>query len=169
MSHPDLHNDVHTSSLECDTSQRPISNAIIKVLLVQQKYFHWHLLPHKHNRNSKKCSKSSALNCGDHSKFPRFSSWKKSKVLRRGWHKPERILEASALYAFLETKESKTMGKLCSSFTMCVLIVEVFKVRNHHSLPSIHHASGGMFEERTDKHLSLVSDTRSKVNILGNL
>ncbi len=32
---------------------------------------------------------------------------------------------------------------------------------------SIHHAFGGTFEERTDEHLSRVSDMRHKVNILG--
>jgi hypothetical protein len=40
-------------------------------------------------------------------------------------------------------------------------------VRNCYGLLSIHHASGGTFEERIDEHLSRVSDTRHKVNILG--
>ena len=40
-------------------------------------------------------------------------------------------------------------------------------VRNRYGLLSIHHASGGTLEERTDEHLSRVSDTRHKVIILG--
>ncbi len=39
-------------------------------------------------------------------------------------------------------------------------------VRNRYGLLSVQHASGGTFEERTDKHLSRVSDTRHKVNKL---
>jgi hypothetical protein len=38
-------------------------------------------------------------------------------------------------------------------------------VCNCYGLLSIHHASGGTFEERTDEHLSRVSVTRHKVNI----
>jgi hypothetical protein len=60
------------------------------------------------------------------------------------------------------------MRRLCSSLTIRISIVEVFNsVCNRYGLLSIHHASGGTFEERTDEHLSRVSDTRHKVNILG--
>ena len=51
---------------------------------------------------------------------------KKSRAFGRVWHKPERILEARAFFAFQETKESKTTGRLCSSLTCCISMVEVF-------------------------------------------
>jgi hypothetical protein len=42
------------------------------------------------------------------------------------WYKPELIIEASAFFAFPEMRESKTMGRLCSSLTIGISIVEVF-------------------------------------------
>jgi len=73
-----------------------------------------------------KCSKSRILFQGDCLIFPRSLSWKESRAFRQVWHKPERILEARAFFAFPETKESKTMGRLCSSLTIHILMVEVF-------------------------------------------
>jgi hypothetical protein len=113
------------------------------------------------------CSESRTQFRGDRPRFPRSLSWKKSRAFRRVWHKPKRILEARAFFAFLETKELKTTGRLCSSpqFVFRLLKSAIACVRNRYGLLSIHHASGGMFEERTDKHLSRVSVTRHKVNI----
>jgi len=61
------------------------------------------------------------------------------------------------------------MGRLCSSLTIHISIVEVFNSMRTQLLwtSEIHRASGGTLEERTDEHLSRVSDTRHKVNILG--
>jgi hypothetical protein len=75
------------------------------------------------------------------------------------WHKPEHILEARAFFAFPEMKESKTTGRLCSSLTIRISMVEVSIacVRNRCGLLSIHHASGGMFEERRDKCDNILS------------
>ncbi len=74
----------------------------------------------------KKCSESRTLFWGDCPRLPRLLSWKRSRALRQVWHKPERMLEARAFFAFPETKESKTAWRLCSSLTICILIVEVF-------------------------------------------
>ena len=122
---------------------------------------------HTSTTKIRKCFESRALFWGDRPRFPRSLSWKTSRALRRVWHKPEHILEARAFFAFPEMKESKTTGRLCSSLTIRISMVEVSIacVRNRCGLLSIHHASGGMFEERTDKHLSRVSVTRHKVNI----
>jgi hypothetical protein len=54
-----------------------------------------------------------------------------------------------------------------SRFVFRLLKSSIACVCNRYGLLSIHHASGGTFEERTDEHLSQVSDTRHKVNILG--
>jgi hypothetical protein len=73
-----------------------------------------------------KCSESRTLFWGDRPRFPRSLSWKRSRAFRRVWHKPERILEAIAFFAFPETKESKTTGRLCSSLTCHISMVDVF-------------------------------------------
>ncbi len=73
-----------------------------------------------------KCSESRTLFQGDCPRLPRSLSWKKSRALRQVWHKPECILEARAFFAFSETKESKTTGRLCSLLTICISMVEVF-------------------------------------------
>jgi len=85
-----------------------------------------------------------------------------------GYSHTERILEARAFFAFPETKESKTKRSLCSSLTTRRLLKSsIACVHNRYGLLGIHHASGGTFEERTYEHLSRISDTRHKVNILG--
>ena len=81
-----------------------------------------------------KCSESRTLFWGDRPRFPRSLSWKKSRAFRRVWHKPERILEARVFFAFPETKESKTTGRLCSSLTCRISMVEVFNSMRTQSL-----------------------------------
>jgi len=73
-----------------------------------------------------KCSESRTLFQGDRPRFPRSLTWKKSRAFRGVWHKPERILEARAFFAFPDTKESKTTGRICSSLRIHISIVEVF-------------------------------------------
>jgi hypothetical protein len=82
----------------------------------------------------KKCSESRTLFQGDRPRFPRSLSWKTSRALRRVWHKPEHILEARAFFAFPEMKESKTTGRLCSSLTIRISMVEVFNSMRTQSL-----------------------------------
>ena len=100
---------------------------------MQQKCF---ILGSSHTSTTKfeKCSKSRTLLRGDRPRFPRSLSWKKSRAFRRVWHKPERILEARAFFAFPETKESKTTGRLCSSLTICISMIEVFNSMRTQSL-----------------------------------
>ncbi len=89
------------------------TSAIWEILSVQQKCFHSRLLPHKHHKNSKNvlnqrhCFGEITLDYQDrcHGKSPGL------------W---------GAFFAFTETKESKTMGRLCSSLTINILMVEVF-------------------------------------------
>ena len=85
-------------------------------------------------QKSEKCFQSRTLFQGDCPRFPRSLSWKKSRAFRRVWHKPECILEARAFFAFPETKESKTTGRLCSSLTIHISIVEVFNSMRTYSL-----------------------------------
>ncbi len=86
--------------------------------------------------------------------------WEANKcALRCKWHKPERIVVASAHFANIETKELNTTGRLCYSLTICSqwLKSSTAFLCSCHRPQSIHHASGGTFVERTEKHLSLVT------------
>ena len=75
----------------------------------------------------KKCSESRTLFQGDCLRLSRSLSWKKSR-----WHKPEHMLEARAFFAFPETKESKTMGRLLLKIR--ILMDEVFNSIHAQSL-----------------------------------
>ena len=98
-------------------------------------FYSWQL-PHKYHKNSKNvpnqghCFGEIALDSQDH-----CHGKKKSRAFGRVWHKPERILEARAFFAFQETKESKTTGRLCSSLTIRISMVESSIDRNCNMLP----------------------------------
>ena len=91
-----------------------------------------------------KCSESRTLFWGDRHRFPRSLSWKKSRAFKRVWHKPERILEGRAFFAFPETKESKTTERLCSSLTIRISMVEVF------NWPQLQHAPNKIWSVNRD-------------------
>ena len=107
--------------------------------------FSFSAAPTQAPQNFEKCSKSRTLFQGDCPRLPRSLSWKKSRALRRVWHKPERMLEARAFFVFPETKESKTTEGYVppSRFVFRLLKSSIACVCNRYGLLSIHHASGG--------------------------
>jgi hypothetical protein len=58
----------------------------------------------------------------------------KVQGVEAGVDKPERMLEARAFFAFPETKELKTTGRLCSFLTIRISMVEVFNSMRMQSL-----------------------------------
>jgi len=94
----------------------------------------------------KKCSKSRTLVWGDRPRFPRSLSWKKSRAFRRVWHKPERILETRAFFAFPEKQRNRKQQEGYvppSRFVFRLLKSSIACVHNRYGLLSIHHESGG--------------------------
>jgi len=86
-------------------------------------------------------------------------------ISQNGYWKPE----LSLLSQKQRNRKQREGYVPLSRFVFRLLKSSIACVRNRYGLLSIHHASasGGTFEERTDKHLSRVSVTRHKVNILG--
>jgi hypothetical protein len=124
---------------------------------------------HTSTTKIRKYFESRALFWGDRPRFPRSLSWKSPGHLggcgisQNAYWKPELSL-LSQKQRNRKQREgyvppSRVVFRWLKSSIACVC--------NRYGLLSIHHASGGTFEERTDKHLSRISDTRHKVNILG--
>ena len=105
-----------------------------KVFFCATEMFSFSAAPTQAPQKFEKCFESRTLFQGDCPRLPRSLSWKKSRALRRVWHKPEHIFKARAFFAFPETKESKRTGRLCSSLTIRISMVEVFNSMRAQSL-----------------------------------
>ena len=169
-SHAGEHNVVHASFLESNTSQCLISNAM-RISFCAAEKISFSAAPTQAPQKFEECSESRTLFWGDSPRIvPRSLSWKKSSALRGMWHKQGCMLETRAFFAFPEKRTQKQREGYVppSQFVYRWLKSSTTCICNCHGLLSIYHSSGGPFEERLDKHLSRVSDTRHKVNILGN-
>ncbi len=127
-----------------------------------------------HHKIIEKCSESRTLFLGDCPILPRSLSWNchgKSPGHWGGCGISQNTCSWKPEFSLLSQKQRNQKQRegyvLPSRFVFRWLKSSIACVRNCYGLLSFHHAPGGTFEERTDKHLSRVSDTRHKVNILG--
>jgi len=140
-----------------------------KFFLCSRNVFNSWLLPHKHHKNLKNvpnqgyCFGEIALDSQDHCHGKSPGHLGGCGINQNAYWKPE----LSLLYQKQRNRKQREGYVPPSRFIFRLLKSSIACVRNSYGLLSIHHASGGTFEERTDKNLSWVSDTRHKVNILG--